>query len=221
MLYLKLTGRIVKVTARIVDDKKGISALNQGLLEGFVDGDAVSKGRVIFTTGGLLTDEIFGYHFELVEIEDHQPGETVLKLIRMESANTFFLYPKTYRFENNEYLIYKIGEFSGAVYCAMEGLDFEDFDVEDLYLGELQLDEEIGCGDLISRVYYVPIEDALKIAKVDDKKTARRHIVDMLKNGKAEELDYYRLEIDTGEEFSHWYCVVRNRDGELYNDWLI
>ncbi len=219
MFYLKLIGRIVNVTAHVLNNTEDILAIKKGIDNGFISKETVSYGREIFTASGLLTDKSFGYHLELMEIEDYQPGETVLKLIHMEDANTFFLYPKPYNFKNNEYLVYTIGEYSGAVYCAIEGLEFDDFNIEDLYIGELQLDDEIGYGDLISSIYYVPIEEALKITKVDDNKIARQYIVNMLKNGKAEKIDYYRLKIDAGEKFSHWYHIVRNKDGELFNNW--
>ncbi len=219
MLYLKLSGRIATVTATVVTDNRVIQTLKKNLSEGFVDEGSV-KGKRLFSETGLLTDEGFGYHLELVDIEDHQPGETVLKLIRLNDTNTFFAYPIPHHFNGGEeFLVYRIDEFTGELYAAMEGVDFQDFDVEDLYIGELLLDDELGYGGILSRVYYVPLEDAQGIAKVEDKKTARRHIVDMLKNGKADELRYYKLDLKAVDG-EHKYFVVKNKDGELYNDWL-
>lgn len=89
-----------------------------------------------------------------------------------------------------------------------------------MYIGELILDEHIGYGGILSRFYYVPIEEALDISGEEVDRDARLAITNMLKNGKTKELDYYKLNIELVEG-AFVYHVVRNKDGELFNDWVV
>ena len=217
MLYLKLSGRIVTVTATVTTDNAVIQSLRKELSEGFVE-ESVIRGETLFAETGLLTDETFGYHLELVEIEDLQPGETFRKLVRPDEVNYFYDYPKPYTFENGEYLAYTIEEFTGSLYAEMPGLEYEGFDVKDLYVGELVLDDVVGNCGLLSEIYYVPLEDAESLANASDIKSVRSRIIGMLKNGETDDLKYYRLNLEHVDgEFV--YHVIKSKNGELFNDW--
>ncbi len=220
MLYLKLRGRIAVVTARVLNDKIIPFPFNDEFVKKVASEEIAHYGEEIFTESGLLTGSKPEYQLELVEIEGYHLGETLLKFIHIENTNMFFLYPAQYGFKNNEYIVYAIGEYLGSVYCPIDGLDFQDFDIRDLYIGELQLDGETGYGGLIDRVYYIPINDAMDIAGAENENIAREHVANLLKKRKDHDLRYYRLKIDVGEDFSRWYYVIRNKDGELYNNWL-
>ncbi len=216
MFYLKLMGRIVTVSVKVVNDEIDVDALRNGKLD-ISDG----RGKEIFKKIGLLTDESFGYHLELVEIEIPQWGETFKKIIHPVDTSYFFVYPKPYVFNGNEYIVYTLKELTGSLYAEVDKLEYDEFNPEDFYVGELILDDDIGDCGIISEIYYIPPADAKLFADTNDMDRARSHIVSLLRDGGAKGLQNYKLRIDLGEEDENVkYLVVKNRGGELYNDWF-
>ena len=213
MFYLKVSGRIITATVEILS--LSVGAIKRNIKSGFTE--PMPQGKKIFNETGLLADISFGYRLELIKKEEHK--ETFKKLIYPSDVNYFYTYPKPYIFKGDEYLLYTLREATKTAYIEIPKLEYEDFDVEDLYVGEFVLDDDIGNCGLLSRIYYVPFNDAMLFADTNNVEEVRTCIVNMLKNGKADLFKYYQLNIDAGNSFSHRYYVIKNSNGELFNNW--
>lgn len=211
MLYLKLTGRIITITAILTSL---LPFQEEGSL--LYDNNVLKEGQTLFTETGVLADEIFGYKFEIVEIEEMVPSETLVRCINPKKDFSAWLNVPVP--EDDKSLLYRIEEFRGSLYTEIQNLESQDFNPQSLYVGEFVLDNHIGVASLLSRFYYIPDQEAMSMTKTSNRDMARAKIVKMLKNGKTQQLERYRLPLEYVEG-AFIYHVIKNSQGEVFNSW--